>query len=131
MNGILTLLTLVLWICNNYIAEYFYPTMSEHDINGYWDLKKVIYSVCIGLIVYSKQFKNTKFSKIFNIIIIGLVLEDIIDRIIFNIKVFEYNDIVAIDFIILLAVIAVTKKETSDDFRNKIFNFKFFNNNRY
>jgi hypothetical protein len=128
LNGTITILSLVLWLCSSYIADFFYPTITETDINGYWDLKKVIYAIVIGLVLYSKSFVKTNLSNFFTIIFMGAVLEDVSDRLFFNIKVFEFNDFLTIDLTILFAFIAVYKIKY--DFRDKVFNFKFFSNVR-
>lgn len=121
MNFVITLLSILVWVGSSYISNHFYPTNSAEDINNFWEIKKVLYSVSIFLIIFSKRFKDTKIARFTNICFLGVVLEDITDRLIFNVNHFEANDIIAIEMTIVSAVFIVYKKELND-FHHKIFN---------
>jgi hypothetical protein len=129
MNFLLTVISILFWVFSSYISNLFYPSNSLHDIEGYWSLKKILYSVSILFILLSKHYKTNKKSDFFNIIFIGVIVEDITDRFIFNVNQFEYNDITMIELTIFFAFLS-TNKNKIYDFLNKIYNFNISNNDR-
>ena len=86
----------ILFIGNYHICNYFYPTNSEADVSGWWDLKANIYSLVICLLftycsIGKKGLRNIVFS-----VFAGLAVSDCIDRFFFDIRSFNVKDIVTI-----------------------------------
>lgn len=117
-------LSLVLWWKSSYICDCFFPTDSPEDVNNYWDLRKIIYSICIILAVLAGEYKN-QLKKLIALIFVGILAEDISDRL-QGITYFQYSDLLVLDVIIISSIYIIYK----DDINTKIFNNCFFNRNR-
>lgn len=101
--------SLGLWLGASYICNYLFPTTSVEDINGYWDLKKIIHSICIFLVILSAEY-NTKLKKLIALVFIGILAEDISDRI-QGITYFQYSDWIVLDLIIITSIYSLYNKE--------------------
>lgn len=112
-------LSLMLWWGSNLISNYCFPTTSPQDIDNYWELRKIIYSTCIILALLSCDYK-TRFSKFLSLVFIGLLFEDISDRL-QGITYFEYSDYFIIDLVIVSALYIAYKDVIN--FKNYIFGY--------
>lgn len=114
-------LSLVLWASGSHISDYLFPTDNPKDINNYWELKKIIYSICIILAVLAGEYKN-QLKKLIALIFVGILSEDISDRI-QGITYFEYSDLLVLDVIIISSIYIIYK----DDFNFKAYYTNFIN----
>jgi len=117
-------LSLVLWWRSSPISDYFFPTNTEQDINNYWDLKKIIYAICITLAILSGEYKN-KLQKFLSLVFIGVLAEDISDRL-QKITYLEWTDYIVFDLVLITSFFITYK----DVFNNKVFNDYFSRNFR-
>lgn len=102
-------LSLILWVSSNPICGWFFPANDEISVRAYWELRKIIYSICIILIVLSASYTN-KIKKFISLIFIGVLAEDISDRI-QGITYFQYSDLLILDLIILTSAYSLYKEE--------------------
>lgn len=101
---LLVFIAFILFAGNYHICNYFYPTNSEADVSGWWDLRSNIYSLIIAsLFTYCSIGKNG-FRSIFFSVFAGLAVSDCIDRFFFDIRSFNVKDIVTIMITTALAV---------------------------
>lgn len=110
-------LSLVLWICSSHICDYCFPTNSEQDISSYWDLKKIIYSVSIFLIIISAEYQS-RLKKFIALMFSGFLAEDVSDRV-QGITYFQYSDWIIIDLIILTSIFTLYGGEIKNYFTPK------------
>lgn len=88
----LVVASVVLFVFNYQICEYFYPK----DVEKWWGLKSNIYAVIIGLVFASASIGvRGVLGLVFNIGL-GLTISNIIDKCYFNVLEFRYNDIIMI-----------------------------------
>lgn len=109
LKTIFLFLSFVLWLKSNWIADCFFPGGTTQDIENYWEVKKILYSVCIILAVLSAEQK-TKWNKFISLIFVGLLGEDISDRL-QGITYFEYSDIIVVEITILISVYIIYKED--------------------
>lgn len=102
IKTIFLFLSLFLWWKSNWIADYFFPLDTIEQVNSYWNLKKIIYSISIFLILISTEY-SSKIKKFIALIFSGIVAEDVSDRL-QGITYFQYSDWIVIDLIVLTAV---------------------------
>lgn len=124
IKTIFLFLSLILWLKSNYIADCFFPGDTTQDVNNYWDLKKIIYSICILLIILSAEYKE-RLKKFIALIFIGIISEDISDRL-QNITYFQWSDIIVLELVVLSSAYIIYR----DDINNKVFNSNFFSSFR-
>ena len=117
-------LALILWLASSHIGNYFFPTNSDKDINGYWELKKIIYSIGYVLIILAGEYKK-QINKLIALIFIGFLSEDISDRL-QGITYFQYSDFIVMDLVVLSSIYIIYKNDIND----KINNSNYFNCNR-
>lgn len=102
-------LSFLLWLGSSHICDYFFPTDNLEDINGYWDLKKILYSISIILVILSAEYQN-KLKKLTSLVFIGVLAEDISDRI-EGITYFQYSDLIILDLVILTSIYTIYNEE--------------------
>jgi len=122
-RNILLIIAILLWSFSSQISNLIYSGNTPQDIDNFWDFKKVLYSLVI-LIILSITYKT--YNKVIFIIFCTILLEDIVDRLFFNVKVFEWNDLMSIEIAILITIITLNKNVLL----NKIYNFRFFRHDR-
>ena len=118
MKNLLIVLACLLWLGSTDIANYFYPTTSEYDVNGFWELKKILYSVIMFLLLIRINNISSLFFSVVSITFGGFLIEDIQDRF-FGTKEFEWNDLLVL--LITLLVITVKIKKHANSNKNNIF----------
>jgi len=94
---VIPIISFILFVGNYQICEYFYP----NNIKEWWHLKVDIYSIIIALLfIYSSLFVKRWIRFLFDIFV-GLTVSNVIDRIVFNVRDFKWNDIlmIAITFV--------------------------------
>lgn len=102
-------LSFALWLKSNWIADCFFPGVTTEDIDNYWEVKKILYLVCILLAILSTEQK-TKWNKFLSLVFIGMLGEDISDRI-QGITYFQYSDILVVELIIASSIYIIYKEE--------------------
>ncbi len=124
LKNLLIIISFIIWVGSSHICDYFYPTNSEYDINGYWELKKILYSVIIFLLlVFIDKLKN-----FISIIFVAYVVEDITDRL-FGTTKFEWNDLLVL--ITTLIIITIKTYKYANSNKDTIFyNNNYFRNKR-
>lgn len=98
-----------MWVGSDSISGWIFPANDEISVNNYWELRKIIYSVCIILVVLSAQYAN-KFKKFLSLVFIGVLGEDISDRF-QGITYFEYTDILIVELVVLSSIYVIYKEE--------------------
>lgn len=96
----LIILAILLYIGNYQICEYFYPT----DIKSWWGLKVNIYGIIIALLFASQTINTKGFLKLFATIGSGFAIASVIDKVWYNVRDFNYNDVFMIVITISLAL---------------------------
>lgn len=102
LKTIFLFLSFILWVSSNPISVWCFPANDEISIDNYWDLRKIIYSVSIFLIIISAEY-HSKLKKFIALLFSGFLAEDISDRL-QGITYFQYSDWIVIDLIVLTAV---------------------------
>lgn len=118
---ILIIFALLLWITSYHISDAVYPGDSKKAVDNYHELNKVFELIILLLILTATQIKEYKL-KITEIIIsvfMSFIVEDIIDRLIFDVRHFEFNDLIGAELIISYHILKYV-------FNIKIFNIKSF-----
>lgn len=93
-----------LLIGNYHICNYFYPTNSESDVSGWWDLKNDIYTLIISILfIYASIGKKGLYRLVLDIFT-GLAIANTIDRFLFDIREFRENDLILIFLTIAFAL---------------------------
>jgi hypothetical protein len=114
LKNLLIALAFILWIFSTDICNYFYPTNSEIDVIGFWETKKIIYSIIIFLLlVFIDKLKN-----FISIIFVAYVIEDVTDRL-FGTKEFEWNDLLVL--IITLTILTIKTYKNANSNKDNIF----------
>lgn len=104
---ILYISSIILWLSNFTICNYFY----HDDVSNWWNLKMAIYNICIVLILFALRYKESiKFKLIINIGI-GFILSSVIDRIFFGITDFLNKDYLMIVLTIVFSVYDYNKEK--------------------
>lgn len=86
----ITILVLLMWLCNYHICNYFY----KDELIRWWDLKQSIYNLCIVLALNISSRLLTPLFKILIDFITGLMLSSIIDRMWFETRTYDKSDII-------------------------------------
>lgn len=87
----------ILLFCFNYqICDYFYYNDNVKDLKKWWGLKSNIYAVIMGIIFYASSINTKGILRLVLNIGIGLTVSNVIDKVLFNVLVFTYNDIIMI-----------------------------------
>ncbi len=104
---ILLILITLIYFGNYHICQYFYPGDSQDSINDWYNLKMANYNIVIVLSIYLASLKPTK-DDLINIIefftmsvLSSIIISNIIDRLFFDSRFYEWNDL----FIIIGAII--------------------------
>lgn len=92
MRALLLFISLALLLSSYPICNLFYID----NIESWYDLHNIINSIIIILILNSFSFKKTKLSELLLILYCGIVVEDILDRLFFDIYYYEFNDFIVI-----------------------------------
>jgi len=107
MKGVkitLIILAITLFVSNYYICDYFYYNDEVKNIKDWWYLKCDIYGVIIALLLFALDIGEKKWLKFVVEIGLGLAISNILDRLIFNTRVFNTSDI----YMILITVAFAT-----------------------
>ncbi len=113
---ILLLLIALIYFGNYHICQYFYPGSEQDQIDNWYNLKRVNYNIVIALSLYVTTLKPINIKVIDNIeflitsIIISIVTSNIIDRLFFNSRFYEWNDIFVVVVIILISIFEYRRK---------------------
>jgi len=94
----------ILFVSNYHICNYFYPTNSEADVSGWWDLRSDIYALIIAILFTYCSIGRKGLTGIFFSVFAGLAISDCIDRFFFDIRRFNVKDIVTIMITTAVAV---------------------------
>lgn len=111
MKIILTILSFVIWIGSFWICEYFFSESIEY----WWKLRMILYAVTYFLMTAANNISGkSKALLFFNYLFMGLIMEDITDRLFFDIRHWEPNDFIAIDFSLAIALFLTFKRKRDD-----------------
>ncbi len=100
---ILTILTIILFVSNYAICNYFYPTDSDSDVSGWWGLKSNLYAVIVALAFLSANIGAKGVVRFFFSVGVGFALSNVIDKVYFNVMEFTNSDIYMIITTILIS----------------------------
>ncbi len=108
----------LLFMLNYPICEYFY----FDDIEKWWALKQNIYNIVIFIFQFL-AFYYAKDVTIKTIMCFGFMIcfSNIIDRLCFNVKTFQTNDIVMLVFAVILSTVFYYKNEKNGGGNKVIF----------
>lgn len=107
-------LAFILWVLTTPICNHFFPTNSDLDVEGFWELKKILYSIIIFLLlVFIDKLKN-----FISILFAAYLVEDIQDRF-FGTKEFEWNDLLVL--IITLLILTIKTYKHANGNKDNIF----------
>lgn len=101
LKSILSCAVVLLFVSNKYICDFFYTDLTE-----WWTLRLNLYAVLFGLvlIISTMDGKSTFISFVLSIGV-GFSISDIVDRLYFNINVFQPNDIIMIFLTVIISYI--------------------------
>lgn len=107
MKLVLTILSFIIWISSYGICEYYFADSVEE----WWKLRMILYAVTYVLAMVANGIpgKSLAFT-FFNCLFIGIILEDITDRFLFDVRNWELNDWIAIDISLMVAALITFKK---------------------
>ena len=100
MRIVLSTLSIVFSLSSYHICNYFY----ESDIDKWYDLKAILNSLSFILLYQSLFYETNKFGIFLTTIYCGIFIEDLTDRLFFNIDQYEWNDLLSIFITILIAI---------------------------
>lgn len=102
---ILIVLAILLYVGNYQICEYVYPT----DIEKWWGLKVNIYAIIIALLFIVQTINTKGLFKLFATIGAGFAISSLIDKVWYNTRDFNYNDVFMIVITVGLALFEYLK----------------------
>lgn len=111
MKSLLTTLSIVLWIFSFHICNYFF----SDSIDNWWKLRMILYALCYSLMVMANNIKGlSRYTLFINYLTLGLVMEDVTDRLFFDSRIYEWNDFLSLDISLGVAFYLTFKKEIYD-----------------
>ena len=110
LKVILLILITILYFGNYHICEYFYPGADQ--INKWDSLKHTNYNIIIALCLYTAMIKSDfKNLEIFlTSVLSSIIISNIVDRLFFDSKHYEWNDIFVVVVIILISIFEYRRK---------------------
>ena len=105
----LYILAILLFSFNYNICNFFYYNNEVKDLYKWWDLKSNIYAVIMALMFYASSIGEKGKLKFILNIGIGFTISNVIDKVYFNVLVFNENDIIMIILTVCFAVLGFLK----------------------
>ena len=109
VKKMLFIISIILFVSSYKICDFFYYNDDVKDLNKWWDLKSNIYAVIMSLIFYASSIKSKGFLKFILNIGVGFAISNVIDKIFFNVLVFNENDIIMIILTVCFSVLNYLK----------------------
>ena len=107
----LYVLSIVIFLFNYQICEYFYPLEDEESIRMWWHLKNHIYSIVIAISFIASSIDEKGVLRFVLDIGVGFTVSNVVDRLYFNTTQFTKADILMILLTFLFAIIDYKKDE--------------------
>lgn len=100
LSFLIPLLTVLLFIGNYHICEFFY----KDDISKWWNLRTALCAINFGLALYcSKMDMRDRLTLFFVNVGIGFSVSDIVDRLVYDITTFTKADILMIIITVMVS----------------------------
>tara|TARA_R110000796_G_C14191555_1_gene390569 strand:- start:69 stop:422 length:354 start_codon:yes stop_codon:yes gene_type:complete len=98
------LISIILFLSNYQICDFFYYNNEIKDIQKWWGLRSNITSITIMLVFYASLIDSKGVLKLILSIGVGFCFSDVIDRIFFSILDFNYKDTLMIILTICISL---------------------------
>lgn len=98
-SEILSIIVILLFVGNYQICELFY----KNDLIKWWELRTNIYAVLFALVLYIARVNSKGILRFILSVGIGFSVADVIDRLIFDVTVFNKADILMIILTIIIS----------------------------
>ena len=99
------ILAILLFVSNYEICNFFYYNEEIKNVSKWWDLKSNIYAVILSLVFYASLINTKGIIRLILDIGFGFCIANLIDKIFFNVLVFNEKDILMIIITVCIAVI--------------------------
>jgi hypothetical protein len=106
----LYILSILLFVFNYQICDFFYYNENVKDLKKWWGLKSNIYAIIMAIIFYASLLNTKGVLKLVLNIGLGLCISNVIDKVFFNVLEFRYNDIFMIVITVSLSLYTYLKE---------------------
>lgn len=104
-------MSFIIWISSYWICDFYF----SNSIDEWWKLRMIIYAIVYFMMIAANGIPGkSKIILFLNTLFMGIVLEDITDRLFFDSRSWEFNDWIAIDISIASALFLAFKKKMYD-----------------
>ena len=111
MKVALMCMSFAIWISSYWICEFYF----SNSVEEWWKLRMILYAIVYFLSIAANGiYGKSRAVLFFNVLFMGIVLEDITDRLFFDSRNWEFNDWIAIDFSIAAALLLTFKNKIYD-----------------
>jgi hypothetical protein len=111
MKSFLNILSVLIWFLSFNICNFFF----EGSWDYWWKLRMILYAISYLLVIIAGSFNTkTKLSVFTMYFAIGIVMEDISDRLFFDTTIYEWNDFLALDLAIIVSLYLTFRKNPNN-----------------
>tara|TARA_R110000803_G_scaffold79762_1_gene145486 strand:- start:181 stop:534 length:354 start_codon:yes stop_codon:yes gene_type:complete len=109
IKTVVYLVSVVLFISNYSICDYFYPDNTQEAIDGWWYMKSNIHAIVIALVFIASSINSIGVLRFILDVGVGFTISNVVDRLYFNTTEFNRADIVMIAITFIIASIDYKK----------------------